>query len=65
MRETLEALVAEGKIRAYGWSTDDPVRARLFAEGEGCASVQHQMNVLNDAGPMVATILVRRMLRRV
>ena len=54
VRETLEALVAEGKIRAYGWSTDDPVRARLFAEGENCASVQHQMNVLNDNGPMVA-----------
>jgi aryl-alcohol dehydrogenase-like predicted oxidoreductase len=54
VRDTLEALVAEGKIRAYGWSTDDPVRARLFGEGPRCASVQHQMNVLDDNGPMVA-----------
>ncbi len=53
VRDTLEALVAEGKIRAYGWSTDDPERARFFAEGEHCASVQHQMNVLNDAPEMI------------
>jgi aryl-alcohol dehydrogenase-like predicted oxidoreductase len=54
VRDMLEGLVAEGKIRAYGWSTDDPARARLFAEGENCVSVQHQMNVLNDTGPMIA-----------
>lgn len=53
VRDTLEALVAEGKIRAYGWSTDDPDRARFFADGEHCTSVQHQMNVLNDAPEMV------------
>jgi aryl-alcohol dehydrogenase-like predicted oxidoreductase len=54
VRETLEDLVSRGKIRAYGWSTDDPARARFFAEGDHCTSVQHQMNVLNDAGTMVA-----------
>lgn len=53
-RETLEALVAEGKIRSYGWSTDDPARARLFAEGEHCAAIQHQMNVLEDAPEVIA-----------
>ena len=53
-RETLEALVAEGKIRSYGWSTDDPERARLFAEGERCAAIQHQMNVLEDAPDVIA-----------
>ncbi len=53
-RETLEALVAEGKIRGYGWSTDDPERARLFAEGEHCAAIQHQMNVLEDAPDVIA-----------
>jgi len=53
VRQTLEALVAEGKIRAYGWSTDDPERARFFAEGEHCTSVQHQMNVLVDAPEIV------------
>jgi aryl-alcohol dehydrogenase-like predicted oxidoreductase len=54
VRDTLEGLVAGGKVRAYGWSTDDPARARRFAEGENCVSVQHQMNVLNDTGPMIA-----------
>ena len=53
MRDTLEELVAAGKIRAYGWSTDDPERARVFADGPNCTSVQHQMNVLDDAGPMI------------
>jgi aryl-alcohol dehydrogenase-like predicted oxidoreductase len=54
VRNVLEALVAEGKIRYYGWSTDFPERARVFAAGPNCATVQHQMNVLDDAGPMVA-----------
>jgi len=54
VRDTLEALVAEGKIRSYGWSTDDPARARLFAEGPRCAAIQHAMNVLEDRPEMVA-----------
>jgi aryl-alcohol dehydrogenase-like predicted oxidoreductase len=51
---TLEALVSEGSIRAYGWSTDDPQRARRFARGKHCASVQHQLNVLEDYPLMLA-----------
>jgi aryl-alcohol dehydrogenase-like predicted oxidoreductase len=47
--DTLERLADAGKIRAYGWSTDDPERARLFARGRRCTSVQNQLNVLNDA----------------
>lgn len=54
VRDTLEQLVEAGKIRAYAWSTDDPERAKLFAEGEHCASVQHQMNVFDDAAEMVS-----------
>ncbi len=46
VRETLEGLVQEGKIRWYGWSTDDPTRARVFAEGKHCAVIQHHFNVL-------------------
>ena len=34
VRETLEALVQEGKIRAYGWSTDFPESAEFFAAGK-------------------------------
>jgi len=54
VRDTLEALAAEGKIRHYGWSTDSPERARVFAEGPNCSAAQFQMNVLDDAASMVA-----------
>ena len=49
VRGTLEELVSSGKIRAYGWSTDDPERARLFAEGAHCASIQQQLNVFGGS----------------
>lgn len=49
VRETLEKLVSTGKIRAYGWSTDFPDRARVFADGKRCAAIQMQMNVFDDA----------------
>ena len=48
VRHTLEALVKQGKIRAYGWSTDFADRAAFFAQGANCASVQFQLNVLDD-----------------
>ena len=51
---TLEELVADGLIRAYGWSTDDPQRAAAFAGGAHYAAVQHPMNVLADAPAMLA-----------
>ena len=44
-RDTLEGLVAEGKIRWYGWSTDDEARAAIFGQGLHCASVQHRLNL--------------------
>ncbi|MFD5377453.1 aldo/keto reductase [Streptomyces griseoincarnatus] len=49
LRDACEELVAEGLIRAYAWSTDDPARAAVFAEGPHCAAVQHALNVLDDA----------------
>ncbi|MEV0720799.1 aldo/keto reductase [Asanoa sp. NPDC050611] len=55
MVETLEDLVAKGRIRAYGWSTDDPARAEAFAKaGTHCAAIQHDMSVLNDNADMIA-----------
>jgi aryl-alcohol dehydrogenase-like predicted oxidoreductase len=54
VRETLDQLVREGKIRSFGWSTDDPLRARFFAESQHCTAVQNQMNVLEDNPGMVA-----------
>ncbi|OKI96170.1 aldo/keto reductase [Streptomyces sp. CB02058] len=54
LREACEGFVAEGLIRAYGWSTDDPERAALFADGEHCAAVQYGCNVLEDAPGMLS-----------
>ncbi|MFJ1970955.1 aldo/keto reductase [Streptomyces sp. NPDC087903] len=54
LREACEEFVREGLIRAYAWSTDDPDRAAVFAEGAHCAAVQHALNVLRDAPAMIA-----------
>ena len=54
VRDTLEELVTEGKIRAYGWSTDFPERLEVFAQGPKCASVQLQLNVLDDNPAVLA-----------
>ena len=49
----LEDLVRVGKIRYYGWSTDDVERARLFARGEHCIAIEHRLNVFNDNAAML------------
>jgi aryl-alcohol dehydrogenase-like predicted oxidoreductase len=54
LREALEDLVQEGKIRYYGWSTDSVENARVFAEGEHCVGIQHDLNVVLDAPEMLA-----------
>jgi len=54
VRDTLEDLVQEGKIRAYGWSTDFVDRAQVFVQGPKCTSIQLQLNVLDDNPAMVA-----------
>jgi aryl-alcohol dehydrogenase-like predicted oxidoreductase len=54
VRETLERLVKEGKIRAYGWSTDFPDRLEVFAQGPKCTAVQLQLNVLDDNPAILA-----------
>ncbi|WP_090055441.1 aldo/keto reductase [Lentzea fradiae] len=67
LRDECEALVAAGKIRFYGWSTDDPERARFFAEGEHGIAAQADINVLMDTPDMYRaaeeagfTVLCRR-----
>ncbi len=50
----LEDLVAAGKIRSYGWSTDSVASARAFAAGPHCAAIQHDLNVVLDAPEMLA-----------
>ncbi len=54
VRDALEELVVAGKIRCYGWSTDNPDGARVFALGEHCATVQNNMNVVHDAPEILA-----------
>ncbi|HEY4688690.1 MAG TPA: aldo/keto reductase [Anaerolineae bacterium] len=50
VREALEALVTEGKIRWYGWSlgNEQVEQIRLFAEGPHCAAIQHTLNIFVD-----------------
>ena len=53
LMEVLEDLVHAGKIRYYGWSTDDVERASLFAGGEHCTAIEHRLNVFNDNPAML------------
>ncbi|MEO3748328.1 aldo/keto reductase [Plantactinospora sp. B5E13] len=51
----LDDLVTEGKIRSYGWSTDDAARAAAFAEaGAGCTAIQQDLSVLNGSAEVLA-----------
>jgi len=50
----LETLVGEGKIRWYGWSTDNPEGARVFAQGGHCTGIQHAMHMGYDVPEMLA-----------
>ena len=54
VRDALEQLVDEGKIRWYGWSTDNPEGARVFAQGKHCTAIQHVLNMTSDAPQILA-----------
>jgi aryl-alcohol dehydrogenase-like predicted oxidoreductase len=54
VRETLEDLVSEGKIRFYGWSTDNTESAKIFAEGKHCTSIQQQLNIFEGNRQLLA-----------
>jgi len=54
VREVLEELVAEGKIRYYGWSTDEPERVRIFAKGEHCTAIQNYLSVFYEYPEVLA-----------
>lgn len=54
VRDRLEKLVAAGKIRGYGWSTNNTEGARVFAQGEHCYAIEHHLNVMFDAPEMLA-----------
>lgn len=46
VRDVLEELVAQGRIRTYGWSTNQADAMRDFA-GPGCGAVQLALSVLD------------------
>lgn len=52
LRSILEELVAAGKIRWYGWSTDLVDRASVFAPGEHCTAIQFRLNAIYDNAEM-------------
>jgi len=54
VRDVLERLVEEGKIRWYGWSTINPEGAQVFAQGQHCTAIQHWMNMGTDMPEMLA-----------
>lgn len=54
--DVLEELVDAGKIRTYGWSTDDPDRAASWRAAPNGSVVQHELNVLSDASEMLALV---------
>lgn len=47
-REVFEALVAEGKIRTYGWSTDRTDAISAFSTGPGCGVLEQELNVFEN-----------------
>ena len=53
---TLEDLVDMGKIRWFGWSTDDPARIAAFARSPHCAAAQVHFNVIDDNAAVVQAI---------
>lgn len=45
VRDALERLAEEGKIRGYAWSTDVLERVEVFAKGPHCTAVQNELNL--------------------
>lgn len=48
VRAALEQLVDQGKIRSYGWSTDAPESASVFAQGPHCSAIQTNFSIAVD-----------------
>ena len=53
-RDVLERLVAEGKVRTYGWSTDRPDAVEAFSTGPGCGVVEQELNVFTGSAELLA-----------
>ncbi|MFN0191023.1 MAG: aldo/keto reductase [Aestuariivirga sp.] len=54
--ECLEQVRKQGKVNAFGWSTDFPDRAEAFAKLDGFVSIQHALNVFFRADRLLPVI---------
>lgn len=54
IRDALEEVVKEGKIRGYAWSTDLIESVKVFAKGPNCIAVQQRLNVLVGSDEILA-----------
>jgi aryl-alcohol dehydrogenase-like predicted oxidoreductase len=54
VRDVLDDLVAEGRVRTYGWSTDRPDAVEAFSTGPGCGVVEQELNVLTGNHELLA-----------
>jgi aryl-alcohol dehydrogenase-like predicted oxidoreductase len=54
VRDILEELVQEGKIRTYGWSTDRTDAIKAFSTSRHCGVVQQQLSVLDGNMELLA-----------
>jgi aryl-alcohol dehydrogenase-like predicted oxidoreductase len=54
VRDQLEEFIKEGKIRTYGWSTDDTDRVKAFSTLPGCGAVQQQLNIFDGNMALLA-----------
>jgi len=45
IRDYMEELVEEGKLRWYGWSTDWPHQLKVFMEGKHCTCTEQDFNI--------------------
>lgn len=52
--DTLQELVAGGKIGAYGWSTDDPDLAATWLGQPGFGAVEFEANVVHDPVELIS-----------
>jgi len=52
--ETLDGLVADGKIRHYAWASESLDGCRIFAEQDRCPAIQFGLNMFTDAPNMLA-----------
>ncbi len=54
VRDILEDLVKQGKIRAYGWSTDRVDAVKAFSTSPNCSTAQQQLSVLDGNMELLA-----------